>query len=233
MIPFPLQQGGLGRRVAQAASGASIPTDNLVLHYTMDNIAGATLVDEVGSYNGTISGATTTAGKSGNALSFDGVNDYVDCGSGAGSTVTGSFTICLWADSTASGGRVYLGKYAAVPAFFEMGQTNDDKFYLRIASDATTNVLVNDPVALTTYGAGFQFLLGEYDGSVLRLYVNNALVASLTTARNASRSSDNLNLGRRSYVGAEAYAGVLLDQVRLYSRALTAGEKTALYNEFA
>ena len=52
-----------------------LPTDH-ILHYTMDNIVSATLVDETGSYNSVITGALPVAGVIDNALQFNGTSDY-------------------------------------------------------------------------------------------------------------------------------------------------------------
>ena len=62
------------RRMLAAAGRDRIPTDGLVAWYTMDNISGSTLVDEMGNYNGTIYGATPGSG----FLDFDGTNDRVE-----------------------------------------------------------------------------------------------------------------------------------------------------------
>ena len=49
--------------------------------------------------NGVIYGANCTAGKIGNALNFDGLNDYVDLGN-SNSLNTTSFTILFWLNLT-------------------------------------------------------------------------------------------------------------------------------------
>ena len=56
---------------------------------------GTTAVDSVGGHNGTIQGASWTTGKAGGALSFDGVDDYVNGGNAAALSLT-SFTISAW-----------------------------------------------------------------------------------------------------------------------------------------
>src|SRR3989338_5105623 len=49
----------------------------LVSHWKMDETSGTTATDSVGTNTGTVSGATFTAGKIGNALSFNGTTNYV------------------------------------------------------------------------------------------------------------------------------------------------------------
>ncbi len=73
-------------------------SSGLVAAYSFNEGTGATAADVSGNgIAGTISGATwTTAGKYGNALSFNGVNSYVDLGNPASLTLTGSMTWSAW-----------------------------------------------------------------------------------------------------------------------------------------
>ncbi|GAI48008.1 unnamed protein product, partial [marine sediment metagenome] len=49
-----------------------------------------------GNHGSPINGTTFTQGKIGKARSFDGSDDYVDCGSGASLDITGAITIEAW-----------------------------------------------------------------------------------------------------------------------------------------
>src|SRR3989344_4635920 len=62
---FPLTQAN-----ADIATG-------LVSHWKLDETSGTTAADSAGTNNGTIIGATFTAGKIGNGLSFNGTSDYI------------------------------------------------------------------------------------------------------------------------------------------------------------
>jgi hypothetical protein len=54
------------------------PIGSLIAFYTFDNVSGNTLVDEMGNYDGTISGMTTVDDGTGNMVgSFDGSNDSI------------------------------------------------------------------------------------------------------------------------------------------------------------
>jgi hypothetical protein len=65
-------------------------------------------------------------------------------------------------------------------------------------------------------------LASTYDGSTLRLYVNGVLVSSTAAAGSLAASSGVLRIGGNG-VWPEWFAG-LIDEVRVYNRALTAGE---------
>ena len=65
-------------------------------------------------------------------------------------------------------------------------------------------------------------LAATYDGATLRIYVNAVQVASQAVTGSIVTSSNPLNVGGNSVWG-EYFAG-LIDEVRIYGRALTAAE---------
>ena len=80
-----------------AAQQCVPPPDGLISWWPLDETSGTIAVDIIDGNDGTHVGDTTPmTGKVGSALSFDGVNDYVDVPSTVGSRVTGSFTIEAW-----------------------------------------------------------------------------------------------------------------------------------------
>jgi hypothetical protein len=86
------------------------PTPNntgLVAHWEFDETSGITVSDSSGNgSNGTLlNGPTWTTGRIGNALSFDGVNDYVSIGNPFVLNLgTNSFTYSVWVNVTQSAG---------------------------------------------------------------------------------------------------------------------------------
>jgi hypothetical protein len=65
-------------------------------------------------------------------------------------------------------------------------------------------------------------LASTYDGASLRLYVNGVLVSSTVVSGSLAPSTGVLRVGGNG-VWPEWFAG-LIDEVRVYSRALSAGE---------
>jgi hypothetical protein len=53
-------------------------SDSLVSKWKFDENSGIILTDDLGNNNGTLIDGTWSTGKLGNALSFDGINDYVE-----------------------------------------------------------------------------------------------------------------------------------------------------------
>ena len=83
--------------LVSAITFAQIPTDGLVAHYPFSGNAND---ESSNSNNGVVNGATLTTDRFGNAnsaYSFDGVDDWIDCGSSIlGVTTSNSLTINAW-----------------------------------------------------------------------------------------------------------------------------------------
>ena len=78
---------------------AQVPTAGLVAHWAFDGLA----ADSVGTNNGTlVNGPTFTTGKIGQALSLDGVDDYVSVPESAGLDIRGSISISAWINRASS-----------------------------------------------------------------------------------------------------------------------------------
>jgi len=65
-------------------------------------------------------------------------------------------------------------------------------------------------------------ITATYDGSTLRLYVNGALVSSRALTVSINSTSQPLRIGGNT-IWSEWFAG-LIDDVRIYDRALSAAE---------
>ena len=71
---------------------------------------------------------------------------------------------------------------------------------------------------------------GSTDSNACKLYINNALNATCTSSEAGNESSVATHIGAN---GASAYFEGLLDQVRIFNKALTDSEVNAVYNEGA
>ena len=82
--PFGHESFPNGRRVNMGAYGetaqASRSPLSILAHWRFDETSGDRAVDSVGYNDGQVQGAAWTSGRIDGALSFDGVDDYVDCG---------------------------------------------------------------------------------------------------------------------------------------------------------
>jgi hypothetical protein len=198
------------------------PPAGLVAAYSFDAGSGSTVADSSGNNNtGTISGATwTTLGWFGNALSFDGVNDWVTVNDAPSLDLTTGMTLEAWVYPTAGGG-------------WRTAVMKEQSGHLAYALDASssTNQPRGEVFTTSDFGAvgpaalplnTWTHLATTYDGATLRLYVNSALVSSTAVSGTIVTSGQPLRIGGNAVWG-EYFQG-RIDEVRIYNRALSQAE---------
>jgi hypothetical protein len=218
-------------------SHADISSD-LVGYWALNETSGTTAADSSGNDNtGTVTGtADWVSGRFNNAFDFDG-NSYID----VSRPVENDFTICAWFKTTGVGGGNAHFEFMAI-ADSELEVINDGDFGFGIDSEGRlgyggggdsgafdfVNVLSVDPVNDGTWHHGC-VTRNATDG-IARLYLDGALEDSDTLTTDPMNGNPVLRLGGFQDSGGNAknFNG-LLDDIRVYSRVLTDGEITALY----
>ena len=197
--------------------------------------SGTTLLDRSGfGNNGTISGATDVVTSSGNALSFDGVDDYVNLGSGSLISSLSELSVVarIHPDSVGElGGRILdNGQWL----FLHIDSAGSQG--LRFVTSNTGNALIRTSEDFIVYGESQDVVL-TWDGSLnqtgVKIYRNGFESASYNTFLN-----DQDGTGTRSgegdlYLGNSAATDRTHDGeiefVYLYNRVLSADEVLSLY----
>ena len=203
--------------------------------WPLNENAGTTAADVSGNQKpGLVSGAAWTTGKEGNALQFDGTGDTVLVGNGAALTGTTDFSLGAWVKvDTGSplgtviqqrepGGSGYIGEY-----MLNVNVDGTVNFFIYGSGgyqfDLTTTATVNDGQwhhisAVRSGGNGYIYLDGVQaasgGGTVQSL---NALAVSIGYDH---RDSNKVFTG-------------LIDDVRIYSRAISASEALYLHDPMA
>ncbi len=202
--------------------------------------------DESGNgHDGTLYGATSVVGKFGNGFSFDGNDDYIDLGDDPDFDITGSITIALWFKTSTSQMGCIVSKLDQVNpdngydlAMGDSFSTNPSgKITFRVASESngpseydaaqTTNTYTDNTWHLLTviYTPNGVSRPKIYIDAVEQSVSNSGIPLSSIGA------SPGFNLKLAEYSagsGVFNFNGVL-DEVRLYNRALTADEIHELY----
>ena len=221
----------------------AIEVDDPIAHWKLDEGSGTIAYDSAGTNNGTlVNGPIWTTGQINGALSFDGVNDYVDVGDppdgsldfGAGD----SFTIAAWIKwnktvydqrdativhkvRTDSGGYNHEGYSLKVwmgTLFFGFGDIGGARTQIRGVTDVNDNT--------------WYHVVGVRDTATDKVYVyvdggSDATPVTDTTTSTLA-NSNRFGIGRtQDYY--QTYFGGIIDDVRVYNRALSAEEVRELY----
>lgn len=208
---------------------APTSSSGLVAAYSFNAGSGTSLADSSGTgNNGTVSGATwVSAGRTGfgNALSFDGADDLVSIADSNSLDLTNGMTLEAWVKPADQQGWTTL---------LMKERTGDALAYALYSSDNT-----NNPPAGYIFGSGGENRIGAtsslplnvwshltltYNGSMLQMYVNGTLVSSQSASGGISTSTGALRIGGNTVFSPEEYFKGLIDEVRIYNRALSAAE---------
>lgn len=212
---------------------------NLAAQWHADEGSGATSVDSSGNSNTCNLTSTTWSGSdggrwgsdtlthftTGSAFDLDGANNRIDCGNGASLNFTGNYSIEFWAKST----EAKLGSVVAKAdsstgsgnGFYIVFNTNMWKFshfYAATVATATQSASINV----------WYHVVGIYDGSKIILYVNGVPSTATSAPSFNPAPAQNLKIGILSYTSAFRFKGSI-DEVRIYSRALSSDEINAHY----
>jgi hypothetical protein len=214
-------------------SAWAIDGNEPIAHWKFDESAGGTAYDSVGDNDGTVHGAVWSTGQIDGALSFDGINDYVDVGDPRDGSLdfgTADFTLSVWFKTSMSAPGLFVckrakGYYAGYDFYIE----RDGRIFARIADGSSV------PGASTTerFNDGlWHHAAAVYDrDGVIRIYVDSV---SKATSRSIKwignvNNSEPFTIGDRNDPGHHYYFDGSIDDVRIYNRALSAEEIWQLY----
>jgi hypothetical protein len=192
----------------------------LVAAYAFDEGINNLVSDSSGSGNsGTISNAVwSTAGKYGNALSFNGTNALVTISDSASLHLSTGMTLEAWVRPTAVASQWQDVIYKGPNDNYYLEATSSSSYPAMGGSFASTPLVGTSPLAANTWS----HLAATYDGARMRLYVNGVEVSSRAQTGTIAPSTGPLTIGGDGLYG-QYFAG-LIDEVRVYNRALTASE---------
>lgn len=209
-------------------SAAADETDGLLGHWMFDDSQGSVARDASGNHNhGTISGsAKWVEGKIGGALEFDGTDDYVKIANESNFDIAGSVTVVAWIKvaSFTKNWQAIVTKGDRAWRLHRASSRNSVGF---ACSDLSRNevgdLLGNKDVA----DGEWHHVAGVLDGGTISIYVDGALDASAQSSPNISANDYAVLIGANAQVDGRRFRG-LIDDVRIYDRALSVEELHAL-----
>lgn len=186
--------------------------------------------------SGTLNGVTASSGEIDGGAGFNGSGNYIDAGNSSSVQITGNgITLSAWLKPTNANGNGYERLIVK-----EMPSNGDP--YVSYALYRTSGTSSVD-IGVATGGAGslssveggalsagaWTYVVGTYDGSNLRLYVNGSQVSTGAKTGNISGTSRDLIIGGDTEINSEFFNGVM-DEIRISNAARTAGWIATEYN---
>ena len=172
-----------------------------------------------------INGADWTIGAIGSALSFDGIDDYVELSNAESLSINNQMTITAWVYPTdRSGGRIYVMKGTNPGTYnYQFGQY-DRKLYFGTGDNDGEYVMSNNTIKIDEW----QHVAVVVDGVDVKFFYNGSLKNSRQLDEAVSSVSGNLFFG--SELGNNYFFEGSLDQVEIYSKVFTDQEILDKYN---
>ncbi|HET9665868.1 MAG TPA: LamG-like jellyroll fold domain-containing protein, partial [Desertimonas sp.] len=211
--------GNTSPRASVSGSTTSCGTPSgLVAAYAFEEGSGTAANDASGNgKNGTISGASWATGRNGTGLSFDGTDDHVALGS-LGTFYNTAFTLEAWVQKTTAKKDVgIVGSWTGSGPMLWVDHLAGHH-YTTLGGSLSSYL---DSGQSPDVGQ-WQHLAATFDGTTAHYYVNGVSVASRVVIGSVG-TSDTWRIGAYGASPGGFLDGVV-DDVRVYSRALSAGE---------
>lgn len=217
----------------------SIVTSGMVLSYDAGYVSSypttANLWRDlsVSNITGNLTNGPTFSSVSGGSITFDGTNDYVDCGNISSIINTTTITFSVWLKLAATGvNKCILGNepyYAngilVNPVGFGFRQRSNNSYQLSLGTNCAPTIEYV-PVITTT---NWHNVSMSTDGTNARMYINGSLVATSGCTFTIG-STVSFVLGRVQTPSPTEYWGGNMAAFQLYNRALSATEVLQNFN---
>jgi len=200
-------------------------------YYNSTGIFDNSTYNNFGTFQSGLNASNITTGKYGNALKFDGFNDYLDCSNDSEFGITTNLTIEAWINGT-NKQNISQNIYVVAKPF---------SYGLRVYNDTgnpNVGMIIRNSSNSSWYGldtganvldSNWHQLVGVYNGSAIKIYIDGVLnKTSSPIIDTIFVSTDILRIG--SYTSNYGNFNGIIDEVRLYNRALSSEEINASYN---
>lgn len=202
---------------------------NLVSYWRMEGNSN----DSKGSNNGTDTNITYSLanGKYTQGAGFNGSTSKIVIGNIAALKPTEAITVATWIKPSS------YSDYQAILTVDGTDSWDTGKGYGLVHTTGTAvgfwvNHFTNNAVYANISSGDWHHVVGTYDKQNVKLYVDGILAGSDPYTSSISYGSESINIGHGSGSAAFPWNGAI-DDVAIFSRALTAAEILTLYNPLA
>jgi len=195
--------------------------NSAVALYQLDGNA----LDTGGAYNGTWSGtAAYVTGKFGQAASMPAAGDFITL---PNNILTTDFSITCWINISSffNYNTIFTTDNSNTSGFFDIVADSNSKLSINWYDGSNRpQLLLSDVLSVNTW----YFVSVTKSGSNYSLSINAG--TPVTTTNSLTLSQTNVQIGSNPATTSERIKG-LIDQIRIFNRALTATEVNTLYTE--
>ncbi|MGB4942976.1 MAG: LamG domain-containing protein, partial [Candidatus Moraniibacteriota bacterium] len=210
------------------------PNANLVGHWTFDgaDVSGTTAIDRGRGGNvGTLSGSPAVSpGRLGQALRFDGTDDYVSVAHASSINLSNTISISLWQKGT-----VFQEYNRSVSKEWGGGQLYGWAIYgngtaLEIVTSAGGPLLNSTDSPVFLYDGSWHHIVWTLDNGNWTYTRDGGVITGSGTYTHGGGfgNTNNFTIGKNGYSASDYFTGQI-DDVRIYDTALTATQITDIY----
>lgn len=212
-------------------------SDNgLVAYFPMDETSGQLVKNVAGTKSGIATGTTVTTGYNSNARSFNGSSDYLSL---AYNPVFNPsvLTVASWIKTNSSATQSVVAlpgcDFDQSPCAYTPYQLYIDGGYLKaqLYNNSSQTITLTSPTQVNTNN--WHHVALSFGGGVAKLFIDGEVVASDSLSGTMSQvTNDRLFIGATWLysTGVGRYFAGLIDEVRIYNRALSADEILLQYD---
>jgi len=203
----------------------------MVSYWRLAETSGTTAIDCYGFNDGTNYGATIgQTGQIETCYSFDGLDDYINCGNSASLDITNEITLETWVNVNSFGDN----KGIISKLEHDWGEPDDASGYGLTIHYATPY----NKIQFWLFGVSSEYLVSStllsidtwyyvaatYDGSHMKLYINGVEDAITSATGTITLNSRSVLLGSNEFCQEDTFLNGSIDEVAIYNRSLSLEE---------
>jgi prepilin-type N-terminal cleavage/methylation domain-containing protein len=197
---------------------------NLVSEWKLDGNTNDSWGVNNGTWNGSGGGSyaspswrTGSECVSGGCLAFDGIDDYINCGSSNSLNISNLITISVWIKPLGTSGQegiIGTPNFSSAYGFYIRHTPGLDVAFQFNTGSTRYNLLSGN----LNY-KNWNYLVVSWDGSNIKIYINNNYYSGQSSTAQ-SRTFGEFRIGYTGAITSPVYFNGLIDDVKIYNQAI-------------